>query len=180
MTSASRSTAPLLATPRLRLRPHRADDLDAAAMLWADPAVTRFIQGRPQTREEVWARLLRYAGHWAWLGYGYWVVERDGQYVGEVGLADFRRAMEPPLSVPELGWALSPAVHGQGYATEALRAVLAWADAALPHEETACIVAPDNFASLRVAEKLGYRPSARTTYKGEATVVFRRLRGCSS
>ena len=167
---------PTLTTPRLILRPHRREDFDACAALWADPAVTRFIQGRPQTREEVWARLLRYAGHWAWLGYGYWAVEEGGRFVGELGLADFQRAMEPPLSAPELGWALMPAVHGRGYATEALRAVLAWADANLAVRETACIVAPENFASLRIAAKLGYSETARTTYKGEETVVYRRTK----
>jgi len=176
MINSSISPAPILATPRLRLRPHRPEDFDACAALWADPAVTRFIQGRPQTRAEVWARLLRYAGHWAWLGYGYWAVELDGRYVGELGLADFQRALQPPLGVPELGWALAPAVHGHGYATEALAAVLAWADADLGAAETACIVAPENLASLRVAAKLGYRESLRTTYEGEPTVVFRRAR----
>jgi RimJ/RimL family protein N-acetyltransferase len=165
-----------LQTGRLLLRSHRPDDLDACAALWADPRVTRHIQGRPQTREEVWARLLRYAGHWAWLGYGYWAVEEGGRFIGELGFADFQRAMEPPLGVPELGWALSPAVWGKGYATEALTAALAWADVNLAAVETACIVAPENAASLRVAEKLGYREAARTTYKGEATVVLHRSR----
>jgi len=171
---------PLLRTARLILRAHRREDFDACAALWADPLVTRFIQGKPQTREEVWARLLRYTGHWAWLGYGYWAVEEEGgRYIGELGLADFQRQMEPPLGVPELGWALTPAVHGRGLATEALTAVLAWADATLDAAETACIVAPENLVSLRVAEKLGYRQTARTLYKGEDTLVFRRARGTS-
>lgn len=170
------SAIPTLTTSRLILRPHRPDDFDACAALWADPAVTRFIQGRPQSREEVWSRLLRYAGHWQWLGYGYWAVEQGGRFVGELGLADFQRQMDPPLGVPELGWALSPAVWGKGYATEALQAALAWADAELDAAETACIVAPENVVSLRVAEKLGYRQSARTLYRGEDTLVFRRER----
>jgi RimJ/RimL family protein N-acetyltransferase len=170
------TSIPTLTTARLILRPHRREDFDACAALWADPLVTRFIQGRPQTREEVWARLLRYAGHWAWLGHGYWAVEEGGRFIGELGLADFQRQMQPPLGVPELGWALSPAVHGRGYATEALQAVLTWADANLDAAETACIVAPENLVSLRVAEKLGYRQTARTLYKGEDTLVFRRSR----
>ena len=42
----------------------------------------------PATREEAWARLLRYAGHWALLGYGFWLVEdrTTGSFVGEVGV----------------------------------------------------------------------------------------------
>jgi len=49
--------------------------------------------------------LLRYAGHWALAGYGYWIVEEreSGRPVGEVGLADFRREISPPLAA-SLRW----------------------------------------------------------------------------
>lgn len=173
---------PTLETPRLRLRPHRPDDLDACAALWADPGVTRFITGRAMTREETWARLLRYAGHWAWLGFGYWAVEEKarGAFIGELGFADFKREGLPRLAGrPELGWALSPAVHGRGYATEALGAALAWGDANLPAAETACIISPDNLASLRVAAKLGYREMERVTRSGGETVLFVRARSAA-
>src|SRR5438045_3039872 len=86
-------------TERLRLRPHRLEDFEELAAIWADPAVVRFIGGKPLNREESWARLLRYAGHWALMGFGFWAVEeRDsGEYVGDVGLARFQREMQPPL-----------------------------------------------------------------------------------
>ncbi len=173
------TSVPSLETPRLRLRAHRAADFEACAALWGDPRVTAHITGRPQTREETWARLLRYAGHWAWLGFGYWAVEEkaSGAYVGEIGFADFRRQIEPPLEGrPELGWVIAPSAQGRGYATEALTAALAWADTTLPAAETCCIVAPENAASLRVAAKLGYRETARTTYKGDSTILFTRAR----
>ena len=101
---------PVLTTARLILRAHTRDNfLDSHAM-WSDPEVIRFIGGKPFTREEVWARLLRYAGHWAMLGYGYWVVreKQSGRFLGEVGLADYHREIEPSLAgTPEIGWALS-------------------------------------------------------------------------
>ena len=112
---------PVLETPRLRLRPHRVEDFEALANLWADPAVTRFI-GKPSTREESWARLLRYGGLWPLLGFGYWAVEdrETGAYLGDVGFADFHRALDPaPPALPEIGWVLAPAAHGRGLATEA-------------------------------------------------------------
>jgi RimJ/RimL family protein N-acetyltransferase len=73
------STRPtLLTTDRLIMRPHTRDDFLESYAMWSDPEVIRYIGGKPFTREEVWARLLRYAGHWAMLGYGYWVVrEKD-------------------------------------------------------------------------------------------------------
>ena len=113
---------------------------------------------------------------WALLGFGYWVArEREGgAFVGELGLADFRRELDPPFgAVPEAGWALAAAMHGQGFAGEALEAVHAWADAAL-HVRTVCMIAPANRASIAVARRCGYRPYAQTLYKGTATLLFER------
>jgi RimJ/RimL family protein N-acetyltransferase len=175
------STRPtLLTTDRLIMRPHTRDDFLESYAMWSDPEVIRYIGGKPFTREEVWARLLRYAGHWAMLGYGYWVVrEKDGgRFLGEVGFADYHREIEPSLmDTPEIGWALDPAVHNRGYATEAVRAALTWADAHWPDDDTACIIAPENQPSLRVAHKCGYREHLRTTYKGKPTIVLRRPAG---
>jgi RimJ/RimL family protein N-acetyltransferase len=110
------------------------------------------------------------------LGFGYWAVREraSGRFVGDVGMADFKRVMEPPLDAPESGWALATWAHGRGFATEALRAVLAWGDAHLSSPRTVCIISPENVASIRVADKCGYREAHRTTYKGEPTVVFAR------
>lgn len=166
---------PVLTTERLTLRRHRAADLADCAAMWADPEVVRHISGRPFSIEESWGRLLRYVGHWALVGYGYWVVEDrpSGRFLGEVGFADFRREIEPALDgVPELGWVLARHAHGRGYATEAVRAALAWGDATLAAPRTACIIAPEHRASIRVAEKCGFRLLQATSYKGEPTLMF--------
>ena len=123
------SEIPAVETPRLRLRPHRREDFPACMALWADPYVTRYIGGKPPSREEVWARFLRYAGSWHRLGFGYWAVEElsTGQFIGELGYAQNERTFDPPLTLlddagrtmPELGWVLAPEFHGKGYATEA-------------------------------------------------------------
>ena len=171
------NAVPEIETLRLRLRGHRLDDFDRLAALWADPIVTRFIGGKPSTREESWVRLLRNVGHWATLGYGYWVVEEkaSGRIVGEIGFSELKRDIAPPFEgVPEAGWVLSPVAHGKGIATEAVRAVLAWGDVRFGAGPTTCIINPENSASIRVAEKCGYREIARTTYKGSPTIVFRR------
>ena len=178
MTPADHRTAPVLETPRLVLRAHRRDDFAACAAMWADPDVVRHIGGRPFSAEESWARLLRYGGLWPLLGYGYWAaVDRaSGEYVGELGFADFQRAIDPPLGAPEIGWAFVARAHGRGIATEAVRAIVAWADRALAAERTACIISPANAASLRVAAKAGYREVRRTTYKAAPTIVSERAR----
>jgi RimJ/RimL family protein N-acetyltransferase len=170
--------APTLETDRLLLRAYRREDLPALVATWANPRVMRHVLGRASTEEETWARLLRYAGLWPVLGYGYWAVEErsTGRFVGDVGFADFRREMTPSFGdAPEAGWVLDEWAHGQGFATEAVRAAHAWGDAHLdPAGHTVCMIAPANAASIAVALKCGYVSSGRVTYKGSENLVFRR------
>jgi len=168
--------APVITTDRLILRPHTADDFGACCALWADPTVVRFIGGRPSTPEEVWARLLRYAGLWSLCDYGYLLAtdRATGALVGEFGLADFQRSIEPALGdAPEAGWALLPAWHGRGLAREALIGLLDWAGGQ-GLTRTVCLIDPANAPSLRLAAGLGYREYARSTYKDAPTILLER------
>lgn len=172
--------APVLLTPRLRLRPHTAADFEALARMWADPDVVRHITGRPSTATESWARLLRYVGHWRVLGFGYWALEdlETGAFVGEAGFADYRREIEPSLDgVPEAGWVLAPQAQGRGLATEAMQAAIAWGDANFTSDVTACLFDPQHKASIRVAAKCGYVEKGRATLAGLPTLVMERTRG---
>jgi len=169
------TTVPVLETERLILRGHQLDDLEHSLALWTDFSVTQFIGGKPSTREEVWARLLRYVGHWSLMGFGYWVVTEKAThtFVGEVGFGEFQREIEPSLKgIPEIGWVLAPHGHGKGYATEAARAAVAWGEKHFGPVRTACIIAPENGPSIRVAEKCGYREFCHTTYKDQPTIMF--------
>ena len=171
------ASAPALETTRLRLRGHRVDDFADCAAMWGDPVVARYIGGKPFSPENVWSKILRYAGHWSLLGFGYWVIEEraTGRFVGEAGFADFKREMSPSLEgAPEIGWVLAPWAHGVGFATEAVRAVVAWGDDHFRGAQTACIIDPENAASIRIAEKCGYREVVRATYGGGPVIVFRR------
>jgi RimJ/RimL family protein N-acetyltransferase len=166
---------PVLETERLKLRGHRLDDFAACAAMWADPVVSRQLGRKPFTEEESWTRLLRYVGHWALLGFGYWVVEEksSGSFAGEVGFADYKRDMQSPVKdLPEIGWVLAARAHGKGYATEAARAAIAWGDEHFSLSRTTCIVSPDNLRSIRVAEKCGYRNLELTQYKGKPIIAF--------
>ena len=170
-------TAPRLETERLVLRAHRLEDFANCAALWADPVVTQFIFGTPQKPEESLSRLLRYAGHWLLLGFGYWaVVEKaTGKFLGEVGFADFKRAIEPPLgNAPEAGWVFAPSAHGKGFAREAVEAIHIWGANHFQTPNSACLIAPENESSIRLAEKVGYRETSRTSYKGTPAIIFYR------
>ena len=170
--------APAIETERLTMRGHTLADFDECLAMWTDPVVMRYLGGRPLTIEETWARLLRYAGSWALLGFGYWVVREraTGRFVGEVGLADLRRDIVPRLDgVPEAGWVLATWSQGSGYATEAVQAALEWGDTNLGSARTVCIIAPGNTASIRVAEKCGFTEAGHATFRGEDTLVLERL-----
>ena len=171
------TTAPTIETDRTILRAHRLDDLDAYAAIWADPVVTRFIGSRARTREEVWIRLLRYNGMWPLIGYGFWAIEEKatGRLIGEAGFHDLKRDIVPSIEgIPEAGWALIPATHGKGLATEVVGAIHEWAKGRPGFEKTVCIIDPENGPSLAVAKKLGYREVTRTTYGDTATILFER------
>lgn len=165
---------PAIDTERLSLRGHRLEDFDDLVAMWGDPLVTRFIGGKPFTREETWARLLRYIGHWELMGYGFWAVRERStdRFVGNVGISEFKRDIEPALTDPELGWALAPWSHGKGFATEAVQAVVAWGAAHFGGRRMVCGIADGNLASIRVAEKCGFTALSPSTYRGERGMIY--------
>lgn len=172
----SDNTAPII-TERLVLTPPTLKDFVDCTQLWGDPSVTRYISGDPLSVEAAWAKFLRSVGHWAALGFGYWVVREKatGVFVGEVGFGRFKRNITPAFNdTPEIGWVLMPAFHGLGYATDAVSAALAWADQHLSATRTVCLIDPDNTASIRLANKMGYREFDRANYHDEMNILFER------
>lgn len=166
-------------TERMRLRRHSIADFGHSAALWSDADVVRYISGKPSTRSESWSRLLRYIGHWQALAFGYWVVEDrlTGQFLGEVGLADYKRDMTPPLGPwPEIGWVMAPQAQGRGLASEAVAAALEWSDRMLAAERTVCIIDPEHSVSLRVAAKNGFVERSTGEIGGSPVVVMERLK----
>ena len=144
--------------------------------MWADPEVTRYISGKPSTSTEVWLRLLRYIRA---------LVGRSDSAPGSSGRrprdASSARSGWPttsasstprPSDLPELGYALAPWCYGQGFATEAVRAVLEWGDAYPATKRTWCLINPEARASLRVAEKTGYRELKRSTLNERPIVLL--------
>jgi RimJ/RimL family protein N-acetyltransferase len=169
---------PVLETKRLVMRGHTREDLGDAVALWTHPSVVQFIGGHALDEEQVWTRLLRYVGHWALLGFGYWVVREKStqRFVGEVGFGDFLRVDLPELhGIPEAGWAIAPAAQGRGFATEAVTAAHHWLEHVHGAERSVCMIAPQNAPSLRVASKCGYQAYAEARYRGETALLLERM-----
>ena len=123
----------------------------------ADPEVMRHI-GPPLSRPDAWRQMAMHAGQWALRGYGSWAIERasDGMLLGRAGLWN-------PEGWPgiEVGWMLRRDAWGHGYASEAARAAVAWAWAAVDTGELISIIRPENARSVRVAEGLGMQRARR-------------------
>ncbi len=86
-------------------------------------------------------------------GFGMWLVCRrdSGEAVGIAGLVkrDF-------LEHVDLGYAFLPVGRGEGFATEAARGVMEFAQRRFGLTRLAAITAPHNQASIRVLERLGF------------------------
>ena len=120
---------------------------------------------------------------WRADGVGAFVFETaaaDPQVVGQAGVMIFDTRDWTPSTWaqagrPELGWALTRAFWGHGYATEAAAAIRDWAQKRPHVERLVSLISPDNVRSQRVAERLGAIPTETVTpaHSSRATVVWR-------
>ncbi len=177
--NATSHTAPTLETERLRLRGLKASDLDAFQQMYCDPLVYSLLTGKPLSREDAWARMLRLAGLWELSGYGYWALEDKitGVLAGIAGYAEFHRTIQPSIvGKPEFGWALASSFHGKKLSPEAVSAIQAWGDEELDSDETSCIIATKNAPSIHLAHKIGFRTVAEGPYNEVQHLVLLRQR----
>ncbi len=167
---------PEIETQRLLMRAHVLDDFDAAALMWADSEVTRFIGGKPRSRGEVWAAIQRSIGSWWLLGYGFWAItdRSEGHFLGEIGFLKGLRDLEPGHDdTPEMGWCLAQSAWGSGIASEAVAATLDWFDRVIG-TKCVCIIDPENKASARVANRNGFVWGYEATGPSGSIDVFQR------
>ena len=144
---------PTLETERLILRGPQAGDFDRFAELLADKNAARHIGGT-MPRASAWRRFLQMPGAWVLQGYGMFslIEKTSGKWIGQLGPWQ-------PEGWPgtEVGWSLHPDAWGKGFATEAGIAAIDWAFESLGWSEMIHSIDPDNFASIRLAERLGSR-----------------------
>lgn len=145
---------PELRTPRLLLRPFRLADAEAVQELAGEEEVARNTLNipHPYSREDAEAWILSHPDQLAQGSAATYAVTADGVVVGAVGLilaAEHGRA--------ELGYWIGRPHWGRGFATEASRAVIAWAFRDLELDRIHAAHFPRNPASGRVLRKLGMR-----------------------
>lgn len=159
-----------LDTPRLILRQFVHEDWPAMHAHYGDAECTRYTFGRALTERESWRAMASMVGHWTLRGYGPYAVEEKatGQVIGAVGLWYPNDWPEP-----EIKWALARAFWGQGYASEAVRAVQAMARDALPHLHLISFMVADNAASAALARAVGATLEKEVDFRGARWHVYR-------
>lgn len=144
-----------LQTERLVLRRSRPEDATAISAYRSLPEVQRH-QGWERTdeaavRADIEEMAKRRPGEPGWVQFS--VIERrSGRLVGDVGLCP---ASDP--GVIKIGYTVAPEAQGNGYASEAVRALIAFIFAALDATTVRAYADGDNLPSIRVAEHAGMR-----------------------
>lgn len=156
------SSIPVVTTERLRLRGFRAEDLPAHRAAVDDDAAVTWAHVRLPLAESLrrWADRL---DEWARNGFGMWIVEvaATGEVIGHAGI----QRLEGTDDV-ELGYYLGRSAWGQGYATEAARACLAYGFQQAGLARIVATVRLENASSRHVLEKVGFRHDHDGTYYG--------------
>ena len=155
---AGTAAATVLCTARLRLRPWTTSPADLARLtdLYGREEVRRWIGGSPRVPP---AELVE---RWATVNdlderYGCWAIKPAG---GPPAGTVLFKPLPNGVGEVEVGWHLHPDSWGNGYATEAARAVLERGFAA-GGPAVYAVVRPGNEASMAVCRRLGMAPLGR-------------------
>ncbi len=166
-----KSKMPLrLESERLLLRQFEDDDWRDLHEYYGDASATRYTFGHALGEGDTWRVMCGMLGHWQLRGYGPYALEHkeSGRVLGTVG---FWYPNDWPE--PEIKWGLAARYHGQGYAAEAARGVLAAGSRHMPGIRPISMIHVDNTASIRLATALGARHESDRSYEGEPHRVYR-------
>ena len=146
-----------LQTERLLLREFASHDVDAVFAFESDPTVVAYVCYGPSTKEECRQELAFHIAHQRAQPRQFYhlavIVAHSGQLIGWCGVKITRATDREG----EVGYALHQAYWGHGYATEAVRAVIAFGFWQLQLHRIVGACHPANRGSIRVLEKVGMR-----------------------
>lgn len=161
---------------RLQFEPFTEADAPFIVGLLNEPGFLRFIGDRGIRTEADAVGYLRHGPIAMYARHGFGLLRltlrESGEAVGMCGLLQ-----REGLDRPDLGFALLGAFEGRGLATEAGRAVVDHATAALGLPSLLAIVNPDNAASIRILTRLGFERPERRRLPGMSQDVLVLTRG---
>lgn len=145
----------VLETERLILRRFTVDDGEFILELLNDPLWLRFIGNNGvNTLDDARSYISKtLVAMYERLGFGLYLAELKGEGI-PVGMCGLIK--RDSLEDVDIGFAFLPKFHGKGYAFESASAVMAYGERAFGLKRIVAITSPDNYASARVLEKLGF------------------------
>jgi [ribosomal protein S5]-alanine N-acetyltransferase len=156
-------------TARLIHREFVADDAAVAFRLRSETDVIRYTREIPIESIAAAREAIIAYPDFETTGFGRWacVLKSTGQVIGFCGLKYL-----PELDAVDIGYRLLPEFWGQGLATEACRATLAFGFETIKLNEIIGLVMPENKASIRVMEKVGMTPEGLIQYDGDDAIKY--------
>jgi [ribosomal protein S5]-alanine N-acetyltransferase len=146
---------PMLSTHRLRLRQFRVEDTDAMHLCFADPDAMRFWNHPVHTKLIDTERAVKRFVDCTPSYYRFWAVA-DTKTDRCLGMVNYHDGHIRSRRVA-IGYIINPAHHQKGIATEAVSAMLDFCFGELGLHRAQAFVHPDNTASRKLVEKLGFR-----------------------
>lgn len=173
-TFAPREEAPLLHADGLVLRGHVLSDFDVFWHFYQTTKRAAYV-GAPRNTTHLWYGLSAEILSWKLHGIGGWAIELDGQFVGQIAIAQ-----QPHFPEIEIGWTLFDGFEGQGIAHRAAACALDWFWENTPADTLVSYITPENTRSIALAKRLGatHDPQATlpTGETPEETAVYRHRR----
>lgn len=162
----------LLETLRLRLEPFDETHFAGLLALNSDPVVMQFLgDGSPATAVEVQASIASAKERWERFGFSWWsIIRQDSDEI--IGAGCVQHIENEPGNPVEIGWRLKRDHWGHGYATEAARAMIAFAFNVLGVAAIHATTHPSNERSINVMKRLGMRSLGLQPYYGRLVAVY--------
>lgn len=146
---------PVLETPRLRLRPFQIADAAGLHDAYGDPEAMRFWDFPALASVAETERAVRWSMKYNPYAYGVWAVAtKDGDRC--LGLVNYHHREQRNRRL-EVGYILARAHWRRGIMSEAMTALLDHCFVALQVRRVEALIQPENVASIRLAEGLGFR-----------------------
>ena len=161
-------------TERLVLRRLKHSDAATFFEIVGNPLVMKhWAPGPDETEQDTAKRILDINTHWDEHGFGDWaVVEKaNNQLVGFSGLHFITNVKEV-----NIGYAFHPNCWREGFGFETCQAVLQFGFATLELDTIVAVIAPENLASIRLAQKCGMQFWKQTTWAGNERVIHKKTR----
>lgn len=160
-------------TPRLLLREFTPNDVAALAEILGDPEVMEFSKNGPCTEDDTrnfidWC-IESYREH----GFGQWgiVDSSSGAIIGFCGLSQVELN---GVQEVEIAYRLARVAWGQGLASEAAAAALAYGFTQCRIDSVVAIVASCHKVSARVAESVGFNTETQAKYGNWDVWIYRK------